>query len=216
MRFISKVKNAAHQNSSFFILIGSVCLLYVLLSYTLPALDTPQYQAVTQNILVPICVGGAIFGYSIAGVVGYMSSGKESGYVVIGFIMWLLLTGVSSYVFISSSDGFRQATTKEERAADRQEIISGSERWLSSLVDFHATTEGSYAGLCEALPNIAPQINMRNSFQKDLWRTMKCESTEEAYALSFGDTLTDWRWCMDSAGFAGEGRVNQDAIHCAQ
>lgn len=216
MKFISKVKNDVQTSSGFFILIGTVCLIYVLLSYTLPALDTSKYQAVTQNMLVPISAAGAIFGYAIAGVVGYMSSGSESGYVVVGFIVWLLLMGVSSYGYISVSNGFEQSEPKEDRAADRQEIISGSERWLSSLVDLHVAKEGGYAGLCDALPGIAPQINMGNSFQQDLWRTMKCRSTEKVYALSFGDTVTEWRWCMDSTGFVGEGDIDTDTVRCVR
>jgi len=206
------VKNS---NSLFFVFWGSIFLVYLVLAYTLPVLDMPKYSGVTQNLLVPILVIGVISSYLLAGVVGYISSGGESGYVVPGFVVWLLITGIGSYAFIHATDGMKKATPQEERAESKQEVITKNRKSLvQPLIDIHKSSNGGYQGLCQNLPELEKEI--RSSFKQKFWQTMKCEATAEAYALSFGDafTETDWRWCMDSSGFAGQGNLNRDNIRC--
>jgi len=212
----SKLKTNVNSNSSFFIFWGSIFLAYLVSAYTLPALDLPKYSGVTQHLLVPILVAGAISSYLIAGIIGYMSSENESGYVVPGFLVWLLLTGVGSYAYIYSTNGAKKAVPEEKRAESKQEVIKKSRKSrVQPFIDLHESSQGSYKGLCENLPDLTQDV-APGVIGKEFWQTMKCASTTDKYALSFGDSFaeTDWRWCMDSSGFTGEANLDKEDTRC--
>lgn len=217
MRYFGLKDSGLNPNSTLFYAIGIYAVIFVAASYVIPEFGASEYQGVLQHILRPMFLISAACGVIVGASISYLSTGKESGYMVGGFLVWLILTTVISGVYFNGTSVLDKAMPLGDRAKDRQEMISGSERWYLSLVDLHVAQTGSYVGLCDSLPNLVPSMSIGNiDFQQDLWETMKCSATQEAYVFSFGDTLTDWRWCTDSTGFTGKGSVNTNTVRCVK
>lgn len=224
MKYFGMKDSGLNPNSTLFYAIGIYGVIFTAASYVIPELGASEFQGVLQHILRPLFLTSAVSGAIVGVSISYLSTGKESGYMVGGFLVWLILTAGISGAYIYTTNGFEKSIPAEDRAKDRQQIISGSfEQTVDGWTGLYEETEEGYLGFCESLPGLVqgstPQISASvKTFQEEVWGTFNCAADDDAYAFSFGDgfDVTDWRWCKDANGFSGEGNINNNTIRCTK